>query len=905
MVAVVLAAEVKDLFDPWVGGVIPAVVVVAISWLFYERLGWRRIAVILTPFFLLSTAQFLLPFYIGQLWEQASLAGKRNMGYEQVRLSVRAARYHRITHGLFASSTEKAFYSITLSQVSMAYELSGDFPKSLDYAKKALATARAAGRRDQGLPLKARATAHATYSWLLRYVDPYTARRHFLEAIKLVQPPKHLEPSIELSLASLSISAGDADAALEHTQAAGRAMSGSDSEILCKQAEALLMDGRLAEAESALQKAKNLPGAPDREYFFELFRDREAYPRVMTDLLLKKGEFEEARSYVFGIYIPIKWPFMWSTQSFVEYYARMGWIAEGQGEIGNAIGLFITCIQRLETYRRHLPEGFRPGFLSKEIFTVPYRHLASILANLSPDQPPLIELPEYGKMIDLRRYGKTNLEAALYFAEATKSRTFLDQVASTGRILVGQIPEDLKTREQGLLHETRQRRADWQRAVVKAGYKPSQLGEDLKFTLADAPKRVVTAYQALDKIQARWRRFENELYMTHPRYAATNYPRPVPLDMVPLQDDEIVVEYALADLDSHAFVLEKDRSPQVIRFEASKDEITNLVARYLEPLSSGRLAPDPQVGRRLSEMLLTEVLRLAAPDKRLVLIPDGALWTLPFDMLPDLEGGRGAQLVGDVRRISYAPSLSVLALNRMLPGPEPSQPFLGLADPAPWADRPKLAGGVQASGVDGGPALRGVYIGRSIYEFPPLLETRSEVEEAARTFGIAPNPPNVLVGEEATETRFKTTKLVSYRIIHFATHGVANNDLAQVREPALILASDSANDGLLRASEVMGLRLGPALVVLAACKTGLGEEKGGDGVMSMARAFHQAGAKTVVMSLWSVPSRASQELFRVFYSELASGRPVGDSLRQAKRKVRATYPEPFYWAGFVTVGEDS
>lgn len=102
----------------------------------------------------------------------------------------------------------------------------------------------------------------------------------------------------------------------------------------------------------------------------------------------------------------------------------------------------------------------------------------------------------------------------------------------------------------------------------------------------------------------------------------------------------------------------------------------------------------------------------------------------------------------------------------------------------------------------------------------------------------------------------------------------------------------------------MELKLGAATVVLAACKTGLGEAIGGEGVMSMARAFQLAGARTVVMSLWNVPSEATGVLFDVFYRELAAGRGAGESLRAARLAVRVAHPDPFFWGAFVIVGEE-
>ena len=128
---------------------------------------------------------------------------------------------------------------------------------------------------------------------------------------------------------------------------------------------------------------------------------------------------------------------------------------------------------------------------------------------------------------------------------------------------------------------------------------------------------------------------------------------------------------------------------------------------------------------------------------------------------------------------------------------------------------------------------------------------------------------------------------------------------------ALQSGETEKSDGLVTAEKILGLRLrGTDMVVLSACETGLGEVKSGEGVYGLRRAFVQAGAKGLVMSLWSVPDVETKELMIEFYQNILSGKMNRvQALRQAALKqmdtVKTRYgsANPFYWGAFVYLGE--
>ena len=111
-------------------------------------------------------------------------------------------------------------------------------------------------------------------------------------------------------------------------------------------------------------------------------------------------------------------------------------------------------------------------------------------------------------------------------------------------------------------------------------------------------------------------------------------------------------------------------------------------------------------------------------------------------------------------------------------------------------------------------------------------------------------------------------------------------------------------DGFLRQSEVMGLKMNSDVVALTACQSGLGKRISGEGTMGMGRAFQYAGAKSVLMSLWSVAQNSSVQLTDSFFRHLKEGKSKLEALKLARGEIRkAGYDHPFFWAPFILVGE--
>ena len=165
-----------------------------------------------------------------------------------------------------------------------------------------------------------------------------------------------------------------------------------------------------------------------------------------------------------------------------------------------------------------------------------------------------------------------------------------------------------------------------------------------------------------------------------------------------------------------------------------------------------------------------------------------------------------------------------------------------------------------------------------------------------------------LFGNEATETAFKA-KASNFEIIHLAVHGTGDTTNAFNSHLIFPDLESIEDDGRLYAHELYALDLQRLnLVVLSSCKTGIGKEYPGEGIFSMARGFRYSGASTIVMSLWNVTDNATADIMELFYYSLSSGKPVSESLRQAKLGFidnnDSKFSHPAYWAAFVSIGDD-
>ncbi len=288
--------------------------------------------------------------------------------------------------------------------------------------------------------------------------------------------------------------------------------------------------------------------------------------------------------------------------------------------------------------------------------------------------------------------------------------------------------------------------------------------------------------------------------------------------------------------------------------------------------------------------------------KRLILIPDGVLSYISFDMLAPLppEGGRSTTTLSSNKdmdcllkhyTISYAPSASFLMANATNPHKNTGlKNFMGFAPQYKTQD-------TVAEII----AMRTALTRDGAYNLP---QAHAEVEQINNIVG---GGGTTFVNEAADEKTFKT-QAEKAKILHLAMHALSDNDNpAQSRLLFTKNKADTLNDNDLTVAELNTLTLKADLAVLSACNTGFGKLNKGEGVMSIARAFHAAGVPSTVMSLWKVPDTETSELMIDFYKNLKSGLPKDEALRQAKlnylNHVKLdSKASPLYWSAFVLSG---
>ncbi len=177
----------------------------------------------------------------------------------------------------------------------------------------------------------------------------------------------------------------------------------------------------------------------------------------------------------------------------------------------------------------------------------------------------------------------------------------------------------------------------------------------------------------------------------------------------------------------------------------------------------------------------------------------------------------------------------------------------------------------------------------------PLKYSKDEILDIDKSIDAS----HIFLSDAATESVFKKHSSSS-GIIHLSTHSFLND-----MQPVIFFSNknDKENDGLLELGEIMNLKLNCDLVVLSSCNSGRGITDKAEGVLGMTKAFHGAGAKSVVVSLWDVNDKYTSILMSSFYKNLADGMDKPSALRKAKLEVIRNYsPNPYFWAAFTLNG---
>jgi CHAT domain-containing protein len=564
-----------------------------------------------------------------------------------------------------------------------------------------------------------------------------------------------------------------------------------------------------------------------------------------------------------------------SGQRFFELLALYGlaYAERGRGNLTAAQTAIDTTLTQIETLRG---EYYQP-----ELRSAGYSRAA--------------EFYELALDLRLRQADVSNVEAAFALSERARARTLLELLAETHIELRQSLQPEWQTRER----EAQARLTAAQTQLIQA-------------RLAAQPDTArLNALQAeLKQAEQTHAESERDIRRQYPRYAELHYP--APLDVAGaralLDGETALLAYALGQEHSFLFVVTRD-GIQALRLPKAEelDALVRQLRQTLQQPGRREFGEYIRTARRLYEWLIAPAESALAGKKRLLIAPDQALHYLPFECLLTSAAANPAAGFGKLDyllkrwEVAYVPSASVLASLRQRQR-EPrndAKQFVAFADPL----YPAAGSSNKPSGK---PAVQRSLIAESQerWALPPLPASAREARQIAQLFSA--EQVSLYLGASAKEENVKTNAaLTTARRIHFATHGLLDERQPQYSGLVLTLDDDLREDDLLQMHEIFNLKLQADLVVLSACRTGLGQQLRGEGVIGLTRAFLFAGAPSVAVSLWQVADASTADLMVRFYQQLEQRHDKAAALRQAKLALIAQprYSHPYYWAPFVLVGE--
>lgn len=374
-----------------------------------------------------------------------------------------------------------------------------------------------------------------------------------------------------------------------------------------------------------------------------------------------------------------------------------------------------------------------------------------------------------------------------------------------------------------------------------------------------------------------------------------------------LGEDTMLLEYFLGE--ERSFLWQVSRETVESHVLPGRASLEALARQAHQLLTEGWQRATAQQTELVLAALADQMLGPVATHlkKKLLVVSDGALQYIPLAALPLPPaggGGRRSPLLVD-HEIVGLPSAAVLAaLRRQFAGRPPAPKTLAvLADPVFSADDSRLDERPAAVAIS--PASFLSHGG----SFERVERLPYSGEEAAALLGMVPSDQRLDgIGFSANLDLLTSGRLAPYRILHLATHGWLDTEHPE-RSGLLLSLFDERGQprpGLLTAQQIRSLRLPAELVVLSACRTALGREARGEGLLNLTRGFMVAGARQVVVSLWSVDDRATTELMKAFYREMLDHHlPPATALRRAQLALleQERFHAPFYWAAFVLQGD--
>ncbi len=437
-------------------------------------------------------------------------------------------------------------------------------------------------------------------------------------------------------------------------------------------------------------------------------------------------------------------------------------------------------------------------------------------------------------------------------------------------------------------------------------WRDKQRQEKIKQAKSELDSSVLTISSTLFDLNEEYDALKQNLEKNYPDYYRLKYDsKTVSVDDVQkkmLSPQQTLLSYFVGDSSIFAFVVRLDTFAV---FTIKKDFPLEMYVKQLrdglygyqtaalktEKLYEAKADSFAQAAFQLHEKLIRPLSILLT--KEVILVPDGVLGYVPFDVLISEKPKDATKFIthryfGKDHIISYNYSATLWEeMQNKKHKTEPTKNFVGFA-PYYNGDTTLLSQ-VFANDLTMRKGLDSLkYSGEEVLKAQKLMGGES------------------VLAQKATKKTFEET-VGNYRIIHLATHGKANDKTGDYCFLAFTEQKDSIDNELLYVRDIYNLSLNADLVVLSACETGIGELKRGEGIVSLARAFAYAGAKSMVTTLWSVNDKSTMQIMENFYRNLRKGQTKSYALWKAKQdyleKAKGELAHPFFWSGFIPIGD--
>lgn len=452
----------------------------------------------------------------------------------------------------------------------------------------------------------------------------------------------------------------------------------------------------------------------------------------------------------------------------------------------------------------------------------------------------------------------------------------------------------------------------------------------------------------IDKLRKAHVAILDKINDSFPDYAELLHPSPLSLPEVQQlikQEEAFVATYSSTDK-TYVWLVTKERPVHFNSFPVGKEQMRRQVAQLRRAFTptGNTLASIPDYDLKIAYQFFQNILepshKLWKDKSSLIIAAHDSLGYLPFSALPTkkmtlaakhrplFSRYRNVEYLAKTHAVVYMPSANALRSLRLI-GLVSKQKNQLIAFGDPWfnsehdsnnehtsASAINSRGGFNFRASPATAALNSA----NISSLPRLPETADELSEIALALG-SESSSRIYLGKEASEERVKSSDLASYRIVAFATHGLAPGDLDGLTQPALAMSApefnDNKGDGLLTMDEIMNLDLNADWVLLLACNTGSSDGTASEAVSGLGRAFFYAGARSLLVSNWPVETNSARLLTTGVFNSSSSTSNRAEALRlsmmklvdegvykdQSSGKILHSYAHPIFWAPFTLIGD--